>query len=206
LCIGLSFAVFQLDERVISESFAFSAVNLSEGRVWTLITALFIHSDITHLLGNMIFLYVFGNTLEDEIKSSRTLSIFFIGGIVSFLLSVFFYEINTPMVGASAGIFSLAAAVMLFKPLRFSLIFMMPLGLVALLYFIYNIFAVHYDFQGNIAYISHLIGFLTGIPFGIAWSKKWIKNLAIAFLLLIIYSIFQLYLLPEIMKIGILSN
>jgi hypothetical protein len=201
----MTFAIFQLEESYVSEYLAFSGMNLSQGRIWTPITALFVHSDITHLFGNMIFLYVFGNTLENELRTSKTLIIFFIGGIVSFLLSVFFYEANVSMIGASAAIFSMAAVVMLLKPMRFSLVFMMPLGLVAILYLIYNVLAVHYDLQGNVAHLSHIVGFTIGIPFGIAWSKKWIKNFVITSVLLILYSLLQLYVIPKILNADLLQ-
>ena len=174
---------------------AFSGENLIQGKVWTLITALFLHADPMHLAGNMIFLFVFGNTLEKEIGSKKTLAAFLIGGILSFLLSTYFYDPGTPLIGASAAIFTLTSIVMLVKPLKFSLLFLMPQGLVAILYFIYNVAAVHFEVQGNIAFISHIIGFILGIPLGIAWSKDWKKNLAITFVLLVIFYILQIFLL-----------
>ena len=176
---------------------AFSGENLLQGRVWTLVTALFLHGDLLHLVGNMIFLFVFGNTLEKELKSTRTLSAFFFGGAVSFLSSVFFYDPATPMIGASAAIFTLASIVMLVEPLKFSFLFFMPQGLVAIVYFLYNVAAVYLvGVQGNVAYISHVIGFIIGIPLGIAWSKHWKRNLLITFGLLILYCFLQLYLIP----------
>ncbi|MEM2914498.1 MAG: hypothetical protein QXH91_03740, partial [Candidatus Bathyarchaeia archaeon] len=40
----------------------------------------------------------------------------------------------------------------------------------------------------NVAYWSHIIGFIVGIPFGIVWSRgKWVKNLLIVMALLVIY-------------------
>jgi hypothetical protein len=71
-------------------------------------------------------LYVFRNTLENELKPKETLSAFFAGGTLAFLLGVFFYEPSTLLIGASAAIFTLTAVVMLVKPLKFSLIFLMP--------------------------------------------------------------------------------
>ena len=182
------------------EYFAFSAENLLKGRVWTLITALFLHSDLSHLLGNMIFLFVFGNTLEREVQAQKTLGVFLLGGVLSFLLSAFFYDSTVPLIGASAAIFKLVAIVMLVKPLKFSFIFLMPQGLIAIIYFLYNLTAVYYGVGGNVAYISHIIGFSIGIPFGIAWSKDWVKNLLITIVLFIVYIaiiyIIQTFLVP----------
>lgn len=200
LCILFTLSTWFLNPGFVSDYLVFSGANLLQGRVWTLCTALFVHADLIHLVGNMIFLYIFGNTLEDEVKPARTLSAFFIGGVTAFLLSVFFYGSDVSMVGASAAIFTLTAVVMLVKPLRFSFLFMMPLGLVAILYFIYNFLAVHYMIQGNVAYISHAIGFALGLPFGIAWSKNWKRNLLITFGLLILYLLLQLYLIPKILE------
>lgn len=139
-----------------------------------------------HLLGNMIFLYVFGNTLEEEIGALKTLAAFFSGGVVSFILSTPFYG-NTTMVGASAAIFTLTAIVMLTRPLKFSIFFLMPVGLVAILYFFYNLIAIQQGIVSNIGYAAHIIGFTIGLPLGISWSNKWKDNLLISLLLLVIY-------------------
>ena len=149
----------------------------------------------------MVFLFVFGNTLEKELKSAKTLTAFFIGGSISFLLSTFFYDPTVPMIGASAAIFTLASIVMLVKPLKFSFLFLMPLGLVAIIYFIYNMTAVYFGGQGGVAYISHVIGFIIGIPFGISWSKKWALNLIITIGLLLFYLFLIFILVPSILDI-----
>ena len=66
------------------------------------------------------------------------LAAFFLGGVLSFGLSIPFFAPDATFVGASAAIFTLTAVVMLLKPLRFSLLLLMPVGLVAVLYFLYN--------------------------------------------------------------------
>src|SRR3989442_3706219 len=83
---------------------------------------------------------------------------------------------------------------MLMHPLKFSFLFMAPQGLVAMFYFLYNV-ALVYDptlipglgYDPNIAYIAHVIGFTVGIPFGIAWSQRWKRNLLITLGLFIVY-------------------
>jgi len=162
-----------------------------------LITAIFVHTGIVHLLGNMIFLYVFGNTLESVTNSKKKmLAAFFTGGILSFPLSIPFFPPDASFVGASAAIFTLAAVVMLLKPLRFSWLLLMPVGMVAIVYFLYNAVAVYLQLQSGVAYVSHVIGFLLGVPFGIAWSQNWKKNLLISLILLMIYFV-ALYLITQ---------
>ena len=83
---------------------------------------------------------------------------------------------------------------MLVKPLKLSILFLMPQGLVAILYFLYNLVAVSYGTQGNVAFISHIFGFILGIPLGIAWSREWKKNLLITLVLLILFYVPQFLL------------
>ncbi len=190
VCIAASLLTWNISnteyERLLPY-FVFSEQNLLQGRVWTLITALFIHSDIIHLGSNMVFLFVFGNTLEDVFRDRKPLIAFLFGGITSFLVSTAYYPANTIMIGASGAIFTLSAVVVLTNPLQFSFFFMMPLGLISVIYFLYNAFAVYLGLPGNIAYIAHVIGFILGIPLGIAWSDHWKKNMIITIALAVIY-------------------
>ena len=198
-CILVSVVFWLSNPDVLVEYLAFSGVNLLNGRAWTLITSLFLHADILHLAGNMLFLYAFGNTLEEELGATKTLGAFFVGGVLSFILSLLFYDWTTPLIGASAAIFTLAAIVMLIKPLKFSIL-LIPQGLVAILYFVYNAVAVYSGAEGNVAYIAHIIGFAIGIPLGLAWSKNWLKNLLITIALLVVYVIVVAVLIPAILS------
>lgn len=171
------------------EDFVYSGSRLAQGALWTPVTALFVHFNLVHLIGNMVFLYVFGNVIEENAGAKMTMLAFFIGGVGSFIISSFYYGFNVQMIGASGAIFTLSAAAMLIKPLKLSwLFFFIPLGLVAILYFIFNVFAITLELSGNVGYVAHVVGFLIGIPFGIVLSKgKWVKNLAITILLLIAF-------------------
>lgn len=180
---------------------AFSTTNVLAGRIWTVVTALFIHANLAHLVGNMLFLYVFGNTLENVVSGRNVLIAFFAGGIATSILSMPFYPIDTLLVGASAAIFTLAAAVMLIKPYKFSWLFLLPTGLVAIIYFLYNVVAVYRGFSGEVAYISHVIGFLIGIPIGISWSPRWMRNLVVTLVLLVTYLIMIVFTAPTILEV-----
>jgi membrane associated rhomboid family serine protease len=191
-CIAASLWAWQQDPAFAQKNLIFSFANLEGGRIWTLLAALFIHGSVLHLFGNMLFLFVFGNTLEKTVGAQKLLAIFFTGGFTGFILSLFFLARPTGMLGASAAIFALAGCVMLVRPLKFSWLFLAPQGLIAIIYFIYNLVVVYeksripgYDPQ--VAYIAHVIGFLTGLPFGIALSDHWKTNLLITLLLLGVY-------------------
>jgi membrane associated rhomboid family serine protease len=190
--MAASFWAWQQEPKFVEQNLVFSFNNLMQDRYWTLLTALFVHGSILHLFGNMLFLFVFGGTLENNLGSGRHLMVFLTGGLTGFLLSVPFVAPDAGMVGASAAIFTVAACVMLVRPLKFSWLFLAPQGLVAILYFLYNAIVV-YDarlvpgYDPQVAYIAHVIGFLTGIPFGIAWSDDWKKNFVITLAMLGIY-------------------
>ena len=140
----------------------------------------------------MLFLFIFGNTLEKSAGARAYLATFFSGGLSSFLLSLLFMPRSAGMLGASAAIFTVAACVMLVQPLKFSWVFLAPQGLVALIYFIYNLVVVSHPslvrgYDPHVAYIAHIIGFLVGIPFGVALSRQWKKNLLLTLLLFAVY-------------------
>jgi membrane associated rhomboid family serine protease len=191
-CILASLWAWQQHPAFAERHLIFSLSNLENGRPWTLVSALFVHANVLHLAGNMLFLFVFGSTLEKTVGAPKLVGIFFIGGLTSFILGPAFLPRGTGMLGASAAIFALAGCVMLVKPLKFSWLFLAPQGLIAIIYFVYNVVVVYeksripgYDPQ--VAYVAHVIGFLTGVPFGIALSDQWKRNLFITLVLLGIY-------------------
>lgn len=103
---------------------------LSGRKLQTLFTSMFIHADILHLLGNMIYLWVFGDNIEDALGHARYLIFYLLGGlfasfvhIFSTLLSLFMkpipyvvYGLSTPAVGASGAISAVLGAYMLIYP------------------------------------------------------------------------------------------
>ena len=199
ICVLVSLLCWFTDP-LFENYLVYSGERAAKGAFWTLITSLFVHFDPSHLIGNMVFLYVFGRAFEEEAGGEVTMVAFFVGGVTAFLAGSFCYGFGVQMIGASAAIFTLAAAAMLVKPLKLSVFFLfIPLGLVAVLYLIFNVFAVLLGFGGNVGYVAHVAGFIIGIPFGIAFSKgKWVKNLGITTLLFIAF--IALVLLFQIMR------
>ncbi|MFZ3383293.1 MAG: rhomboid family intramembrane serine protease [Candidatus Methanoperedens sp.] len=188
LCVSLSLYFWGTNKNL-----AFSEYALFHGAYYTLLTGLFVHANFVHLFGNMLFLYVFGNSLEDEVGASKTALVFFTGGFLSFIISMPFYP-GANMLGASAAIFSVMAALLLIRRPGYSFQFLSPIGPLALLYFIFNIMAVKNATGGNVAYLSHIFGFIIGMFFGAKWNKKWKESLFITFALLIAYFIVYIYL------------
>lgn len=107
--IAVNFLVYFL-EYYIYNARNFSAMfGLNElffsGFWWQIITSMFLHASITHILMNMIVLYQFGSILERYLGSIKFFILYFIGGILTSLLSLsylFFSQVN--LVGASGAI------------------------------------------------------------------------------------------------------
>src|SRR5581483_3737908 len=133
-CILASVWAWQQQPALAERALIFSSTNLTHGRPWTLLPALFVHASPLHL---------FGNTLERHVGAIKHLAVFFCGGVLAFLFSLPFMPPGTGMLGASAAIFTVAACVMLIAPLRFSFLFLMPQGLAAIIYFFYNVAIVY---------------------------------------------------------------
>jgi membrane associated rhomboid family serine protease len=164
----------------------FSTDGLLHGEVWTLVTALYVHATLLHLFGNMLFLFIFGAALEREVGGKKTVGLFFLGGVLTFLIGIPFYPLNVALIGASAAIFTLSGAIMLINPTKLTII-ILPVGLVAVLFFLLNLYDIRINAGGNVAYYSHIIGFLLGVPFGAMWSKQPLRNFGITMLMLLIF-------------------
>lgn len=190
LCIAFSLYAWSLPDS-LGLNYAFTEYALFHGRYYTLMTGMFVHASLAHLAGNMLFLYIFGSILENEVGALRTAAVFFTGGILSFILSIPFYP-GANMLGASAAIFAVMAALLLVRRPGYSIQFLSPIGPLALLFFIFNIAAI--GSGGNVAYISHVIGFVIGLFFGARWNKEWKKSLLFTLLLLAVYIILYNYL------------
>jgi membrane associated rhomboid family serine protease len=191
-CVVASVWAWQQPPVFAEHNLVVSFANLERGRAWTRVAAVFVHANVLHLVGNMLFLFVFGNTLEKTVGPGKHLMVFFTGGILSFILSLPFMPHGTGILGASAAIFTLAACVMLVSPLKFSWLFLAPQGLVAIIYFVYNVAVVAEKsripgYDPHVAYVAHIIGFVIGIPFGIAFSDRWKRNFLITLVLFGIY-------------------
>ena len=94
----------------------------------TLISSQFLHGGFAHLLGNMVFLYIFGDNAEDVFGHIKYL-IFYIGsGIAAALTQIYFHpNSGIPMVGASGAIAGVLGAYFLFYP-RARVLTLIPLG------------------------------------------------------------------------------
>ena len=90
---------------------------LGAGAVMPLVTSMFLHSSWLHLLGNMLFLYIFGDNVEDRLGHVRYLLFYLLAGVAAGLAQVYSMATSTlPMIGASGAIAGVSGAYFLFFP------------------------------------------------------------------------------------------
>ena len=77
------------------------------GYYYQLLTSMFVHANIAHIGGNMLFLLIFGLRSEEMFSLPEYLAIYFLGGLTGNILSLFLLPPLTPSVGASGAIFAL---------------------------------------------------------------------------------------------------
>lgn len=152
----------------------------------TLVTSMFIHGGFAHILGNMLYLKVFGDNIEDNMGHGRFLLFYFITGLVA---SIVFAMLNPhssiPSVGASGAISGvLGAYIVLYRSNRVSVlwgfgVFHVPawamIGFWALQQFLatYASIATTEQTDGSgVAYAAHAGGFLAGVVLAFIMGRR----------------------------------
>jgi membrane associated rhomboid family serine protease len=155
--------------------------------VWlTMLFAMFMHGGLLHIAGNMLFLWVFGNNIEDSMGRAKFVAFYLLGGIAATLLQT---AVNpdsaVPNLGASGAIAAVLGAYALLYPrarvatLIFIVFFVTVLELPALLvlgaWFVLQLLDASASSGGDVggvAYFAHIGGFL----FGLAAIKLFARN------------------------------
>ena len=146
------------------------------------ITAMFLHGSWDHILGNMLFLAVFGKNVEDAFGRLRYLAFYFAGGFVAMmtqtLITLVFgtaAEARVPNLGASGAIAAVLGAYFVLYPNSnvFGLIVIFPVRISAYFFlgfwFLYQLFEANFGLfaatanGGGVALFAHVGGFLFGI-------------------------------------------
>ena len=143
----------------------------------TIFTSMFLHGGLGHLLGNMLYLWIFGDNIEYLIGHRRYLIFYFTVGIAAAILQMAVRPDSAiPMVGASGAISGVLGAYLLkFPKNRVSILFFIiiiiriirvPAIIVLSIWFIFQLFSGYYSLvpgmEGGVAYFAHIGGFAAG--------------------------------------------
>ena len=138
--------------------------NVWNGEVWRLFTAIFVHADILHIFGNMVFLLIFGLRAEDMFDLKEYLLIYFLSGLSGGLLTLALWPPDTLSVGASGAIFGVLGATIIYarQSIRQSIFGAL---IYALFFFVINL-------GPDVNYLAHLGGLGTGLLIGYALATS----------------------------------
>jgi membrane associated rhomboid family serine protease len=155
---------------VLPEGFPFVPVEL------TLATNVFLHMSLFHLIGNMLFLWVFGDNVEDAMGHLRFVLFFLLCGAAASLAHAFVTpDPHRPLIGASGGVSGVVAAYLILYPrVRIWGLFLkgIPLRLPAYwaigFWFAFQFLSAFFGGDDGVGWFAHLGGFVAGailIPF-----------------------------------------
>lgn len=146
-----------------------------------LLTSMFLHGGLLHIIGNMLFLLPFGDNVEDRMGHVRYLLFYILCGLVATLVYTLFNAgSNVPLIGASGAIAGVLASYLVLHPrgrvkgFFFIIVLLIPVTLPAILFigywFVMQLFAGVASFgvsdagsEGGVAYLAHIGGFVAGL-------------------------------------------
>ena len=149
----------------------------------TLVTSSFLHGGWGHLLGNMLFLFIFGDDIEEALGPWRFLAFYLLTGIAADLAyCVANPESTMPIVGASGPIAGILAAYLLLRPCAKVLIAVgwIPIWRVRAYWILgswiaLQVYHVLDKPGGEIAYMAHVGGFVAGGLLFLALRPAWVE-------------------------------
>ena len=164
---------------VSGESFRMPGLGVTNIPVWlTLITSMFMHGGIAHIAGNMLYLWIFGDNIENRLGHFRYLVFYLLVGIIASLSHVFAeavlgHNLLVPSIGASGAISGVLGAYILLYPGRRVTVFfgffllavpaIVVLGLWIAFQVLNGLGTLGGQEAAGVAYAAHIGGFLAGL-------------------------------------------
>jgi membrane associated rhomboid family serine protease len=147
-------------------------------KYWTVITSMFMHGGWFHLIGNMLFMWVFGNNIEDAMGHAKFLLFYLLCGTAAAAAQTFISPHSVvPMVGASGAISGVLGAYLLLYPkVKVHTLIVLPiyittvaipawvmLGYWAVLQLLSGLAGLNEIEKGGVAFFAHIGGFVAGL-------------------------------------------
>lgn len=151
------------------------------GQFYTVFSAMFMHAGWLHILGNMLYLWIFGDNIEDRIGHGKFLVFYLLSGIAATFAQVLVDPKSTiPNLGASGAIAGVLGAYLVAFPrkrvrvLLFSFIIPLPAVVVIGLWFLLQVLseAGAAGARGGVAYMAHIGGFIAGAILILFFSRQ----------------------------------
>jgi membrane associated rhomboid family serine protease len=163
------------------------SLNQEQPRFLGLFSSQFLHGDWLHLVGNMLFLWVFGNNIEDRLGRLRFLPFYLVVGVIAGMVQVLSNpSSDVPVIGASGAVSGILGAYLVLYPRKrvwtvvLPLVFLpfrLPAWIWLLFYLVLQVVflgnsAISGEGEDGVAYLAHIGGFVAGaaliLPFAVA--------------------------------------
>jgi len=152
----------------ITDSFVLLSSEVLQ-RPWVLVTSMFLHGGVEHLIYNMFALALFGTILEKILGTKKFIILYFIAGLLAGLGAVLFYD---AALGASGAIFGVLGCLAVLRPrMRVYVGYIpMPMAIAAVLWVAGDLFGMFAPDQ--VAHAAHLFGMFFGLAVGVYYRKE----------------------------------
>ncbi len=134
-----------------------------QGYFWQILTSIFVHANLIHLFGNMLFLMIFGMGAEVLYGHRQYLIIYFSSGLFGSILSLF-TGLNSVSAGSSGAIFGLFGAATIYSDTLSTHSILMAL--------VYSIYFLILNIGANVNVYAHAGGLLIGLLLGYKYTKR----------------------------------
>jgi membrane associated rhomboid family serine protease len=183
--------LFGSNQEAVVYQFALIPANLTTrldpGDVFDIFTSMFMHAGLLHLAGNMLYLWIFGDNVEDAMGPFKYLIFYFTGGIVASLTHVLTNPgSQIPTVGASGAIGAVLGAYLVLYPNSrimtlillgfFTRMRLIPATIVLGVWFVLQLFSGLLSLSGpdvgGVAFWAHIGGFLSGVVLAFLFANR----------------------------------
>ncbi len=164
---------------------SFDLTGLPAPVIKSIFTSMFLHAGFFHVSGNMLYLWIFGNNVEDELGHTKFLIFYLVCGVIAAYSHAFIDSVSrVPMIGASGAVSGVLGAYFLLFP-RAKILTLLPIGffittvripaLVVIGLWVVGQFMWAFtsgQAQGGVAWFAHIGGFIAGMVLLQFFRKK----------------------------------
>ena len=149
----------------------------------TILTSMFMHGGFMHIIGNMLYMWIFADNIEDDLGPKKFVVFYILSGIGAAMTQVLIdTHSQIPMVGASGAIGGVLGAYLINHP-KARVLVLIPFGFFSQIIKIRALYVLGFWFilqfisqGGGVAYAAHIGGFLSGMVLILFFNKKIIKK------------------------------
>ena len=149
----------------------------------TIFSSMFMHGGFMHIIGNMLYMWIFADNIEDDLGSTKFIIFYLLSGIGAAMTQVLMdTHSQVPMVGASGAIGGVLGAYLI-NHTNARVLVLIPFGFFSQLIKIRALYVLGFWFilqfisqGGGVAYAAHIGGFVSGIILILFFNKKIIKK------------------------------